>query len=76
MQSMFDADVRAGVVHRIRSLTPDTNRRWGRMSAPQMIAHLTDQMTHTLGDVPVAGALRDLDRRDVAVAQRPNHGSA
>lgn len=42
------------MVARIRDLKPDANRLWGRMSAPQMVAHLTDQMHHALGDEPVA----------------------
>ena len=37
----------------MRRLAPDAPRRWGRMSAPQMVAHLTDQMRHALGDAPV-----------------------
>ena len=38
---------------RLRSLEPDAPARWGRMNAPQMVAHLTDQMHHALGDGPV-----------------------
>ncbi len=54
MRTMFDDGVRREMIGRIRSLRPDSARRWGRMSAPQMIVHLTDQMSHTLGDHPVA----------------------
>lgn len=50
MPSMFDSTVRQELIRRIRSLTPETPRAWGRMTAPEMIAHLTDQMRHTLGD--------------------------
>lgn len=50
----FDPACLAGVIARLRRLAPDTPRRWGRMSAPQMVAHLTDQMSHCLGDRPCA----------------------
>lgn len=53
-RSMFDHTCREQMLARLRRLTPDSPRRWGRMTAPQMIAHLTDQMHHALGDSPVA----------------------
>lgn len=59
---MFDKETHADVLDRIRSLRPEAPRRWGRMTAPQMIAHLSDQMRHTLGDVecaPRPGMLRN-----------------
>jgi hypothetical protein len=49
---MFDGAVREQLLGRLRRLTPDSGARWGRMTAPQMIAHLSDQMRHTLGDRP------------------------
>jgi hypothetical protein len=51
-RTMFDPAPRAGVIARLRRLTPETPRRWGTMSAPRMVAHLTDQMYHCLGDRP------------------------
>jgi hypothetical protein len=68
--SFFDDDRRREIVERLGRLGPDTPRRWGRMTAPRMIAHLTDQMTHTLGDVPVApvrGPLRWPGMRYLAI---------
>lgn len=53
MPSMFDDVVRKQIIARLRALTPDAERRWGTMTAPRMIAHLYDQMTHTLGDATV-----------------------
>ena len=58
---MFDPTTRESLVRRIRALTPDTPRAWGRMTAPEMIAHLTDQMSHTLGDVSTT-PIRDFRR--------------
>lgn len=52
-RSMFDRSCREQMLARLHRLTPDSQRRWGRMTAPQMIAHLTDQMHHALGDSPV-----------------------
>lgn len=42
MRSLFDASDRDALHRRIDRLTPDSPRRWGRMTAPQMVAHLTD----------------------------------
>ena len=54
MNSLFDAAEFGRTLQRIRSIAPDRRPLWGRMSAPQMIAHLTDQMHHVLGDETVA----------------------
>jgi hypothetical protein len=58
---MFDPATHEEIVNRIRRLRPDAQRRFGRMAADQMVAHLTDQMRHTLGDAiaqPRPGVLR------------------
>lgn len=52
--TVFDPVRREEMLSRLRGLTPETRPRWGRMSAPQMVAHLSDQMRHCLGEVPVA----------------------
>ena len=60
-RTLFDPAHRQAIVARIRRLEPETPRRWGRMTAPQMVAHLRDQMSHCLGDrpcTPVASLLR------------------
>ena len=54
MPTMFDTTAHREIIERIKRLAPDASRQWGKMSAPEMIAHLSDQMRHTLGDVPVA----------------------
>ncbi len=51
MRSLFDEPTRRELMARFDRLAPDTPRRWGTMGAAAMITHLTDQMTHTLGDV-------------------------
>ena len=59
--SMFDPDVRAAFHERIRSLRPDAQRRWGRMTSGQMVCHLIDQLRIALGELPtrpISGLLR------------------
>lgn len=61
MRSLLIPDHREAIQQRFRSLRPDAPARWGRMNAPRMLAHLRDQMRHTLGDAraaPVPGPLR------------------
>jgi len=61
MRSLLDPDHRRQLLGRFRSLEPAAPPRWGRMTAPHMLAHLSDQMRHTLGDAraaPRAGPLR------------------
>jgi hypothetical protein len=50
MHTIFDPKTHEAIIGRIRTLRPDAARRFGRMTAPEMVAHLTDQMRHTLGD--------------------------
>lgn len=54
MKSLFDLQSRSEIVRRMRSIGPESPRRWGRMDVTQMVAHMTDQMHHTLGDYPCA----------------------
>jgi hypothetical protein len=51
-KTFFSPADRQEIVARLRRLSPDTPRRCGRMTAPQMVAHLRDQMAHCLGDRP------------------------
>ena len=51
-ETFWHPDSRQRIITRLRTLEPGGERRWGRMTAPEMVAHLTDQMTHTLGHVP------------------------
>jgi hypothetical protein len=42
MRTIFSSAERARLFSRIDQLTPDTPRRWGRMTVRQMVCHLTD----------------------------------
>lgn len=53
-RSLFDDECRRKILDRVRGLGPDTKARWGRMDAPRMVAHLSDQLRHTLKESPVA----------------------
>ena len=49
------------LLRRIEQVRPDSQRKWGRMSAHQMICHLTDAFRMATGDKAVTGSptLRD-----------------
>lgn len=40
MQNVFDAKVAQDYINRINKLTPETQRKWGKMSADQVLAHM------------------------------------
>ena len=40
MQNVFDAKDAQEYINRINNLTPETPRKWGKMSADQVLAHL------------------------------------
>jgi hypothetical protein len=54
MHTIFDRSDRQQLLARLRQLSPDRAPRWGRMTAPQMLAHLGDQMRLTLRERPCA----------------------
>jgi len=61
MKSLFEEDSRAEVLRRIAGLTPQSARLWGRMTVGQMVAHCSDQLRLSLGDLgsgPARGPMR------------------
>lgn len=50
IDSLFEPRGGAAVLDRLRALTPDAERRWGRMSVHQMVCHLSDAFRHALGE--------------------------
>ncbi|SRR6266511_125052 len=54
MRTILDRGCRGSLLRRLHQLTPDRPAQWGRMTAPQMLAHLGDQMRLTLGQLPCA----------------------
>lgn len=54
MRSIFDPEAVESLSRRLRTLSPDRPGRWGRMSAPQMVCHVGDQLRCAVGDMPAA----------------------
>lgn len=53
MPTMKDAADRATILSRIDRLSADATPQWGRMSAPQMMAHITDACRMAMGELAV-----------------------
>jgi hypothetical protein len=56
MKTLGDARVRASILRRLAQLRPDSPRRWGQMSAHQMVCHLSDSARMALGERQVSRA--------------------
>src|SRR4051812_15970511 len=59
-KSLADASARQELVGRLGRLRPDASRRWGKMTAPQMLAHLADWMLMASGEMRIAPRRRIL----------------
>jgi hypothetical protein len=53
---------RIEVLRRLKSVRPDSPRRWGRMSAHQMICHLSDAFRAAMGRKSISHAPGPLQR--------------
>jgi hypothetical protein len=62
MKSLRDPLVREAVVRRITQLRPDMRPRWGRMTAHQMLCHLSDSFRVCMGERKVSPATGPLQR--------------
>ena len=62
MRTLARERERAELLRRLRSVRPESARRWGRMSAPQMVCHLSDAFRMGMGRKPVSGATGLLQR--------------
>ncbi len=56
MKTLAHERCKAEILRRLRDVRPDSARRWGRMSAHQMVCHLTDSCRMALGEKPVSFA--------------------
>jgi len=56
MKTLSRADDKAELLHRLQRVAPDTAARWGKMSAHQMICHLSDGFRLYMGDKKAAQA--------------------
>jgi hypothetical protein len=59
-RSLSDARARQNLVDRLERLSPEAKALWGKMSAPQMLAHLADWMLMAKGELKTAPKNRGL----------------
>ncbi|MBV8904466.1 MAG: DUF1569 domain-containing protein, partial [Acidobacteriia bacterium] len=58
MKNLFDATVANQIKTRLGKLEPESERRWGKMTAAQMLAHCSVSMQWAVGELtPEKGAL-------------------
>ncbi len=50
MKTFFDPATAERLLRRLDLLQPDTRARWGRMSCPEMVCHLTDAFRGAMGE--------------------------
>jgi Protein of unknown function (DUF1569) len=62
MPTIQNAATRASIHARLDRLRPELKPAWGRMSAAQMLAHLTDAFKMAVGELPVAPKNRPIMR--------------
>ena len=70
MTSFGDPGVADDLLRRLRALRPDSPRRWGRMTAHQMVCHLRDTFlmdTDAKPVRPIGGPWRQRAMRSVAL---------
>ena len=53
MKTLARESDKTELLHRLRRVRPDSARRWGRMSAHQMVCHLADAFRMVTGEKPV-----------------------
>ena len=56
MKTMARAQDKEEIVRRLRTIRADSGRRWGRMSAHQMICHLSDSFLAVTGQRDISPA--------------------
>ena len=56
MRTLARTRDRAALLERLVRISSDSPRRWGRMSAAEMVCHLTDAFRMAMGEKPVSDA--------------------
>jgi hypothetical protein len=56
MKTLMDDRDRTNVLDRLRRVSPDSQPRWGSMSARQMICHLSDSFRVAFGEKHVSSS--------------------
>jgi hypothetical protein len=68
MKTIAQPATKSEIVERIRKLTPDTERRWGKMTAHQMVCHLSDSHLLPMGELKGTDLTSFLNRTVVKFA--------
>ncbi|MGH9441579.1 MAG: hypothetical protein ACRD16_04850 [Thermoanaerobaculia bacterium] len=53
MKSLWNERNREGLLARLEKLGPDAKARWGKFTAPKMLAHVNDALRMASGQLPV-----------------------
>jgi len=51
------------ILRRLESVSPTSQRRWGKMTAHQMVCHLADSLRGVMGEKPLSRAPGTMPRR-------------
>jgi len=73
-RSLSDTKARQDLLDRLERLTPEARPLWGKMTAPQMLAHLVDWMLMIRGDlrtVPIKTYVRYPPMKQFAIYWMP-----
>ena len=62
MKTLANAGDRAALLQRLNAIRPDSPRRWGKMSAHEMVCHLGDAFRMATGEKAVSPATSVLQR--------------
>jgi hypothetical protein len=62
MKTLARAEDKAEVLRRLKTVRADSVRQFGRMSAPQMICHLSDSFRAVMGRLPVSDGSTPVSR--------------
>lgn len=54
MKSIWNKKNRDSLLQRLDRLTPESRAKWGKFTAPQLIAHLNEAMRMSLGELKTA----------------------
>ncbi|PYP86209.1 MAG: hypothetical protein DMF61_13945 [Blastocatellia bacterium AA13] len=53
MRTLLEAADRESIMRRLAALTPNSPRKWGRLSMGEMLSHLHESTRMALGELPV-----------------------
>lgn len=72
--TLFDPRARQTILDRVARLSPQNERRWGRLTLDRAVTHMADQLRMALGEIassPPRGALRFAPTRYIAIHVMP-----